>query len=245
MACVDGSTKLGGSQYVNSELHGDFESHIIDEVIPLVENKFGARGPHFIAGHSSGGMGALHLASLYPHVFQGIASFGGDMYFELTHKNMIANLINDIQQGKLGISMNQCLAQGITNYPLALSAAYSPRPEYKKWKVDFPFDEQKLTIREDIWERWLSFDPLCWSDERCLKLKGCQSVILSAGDQDNFNLHLGAEALSNKLKDLGVPVIHQRVKGDHSLSVSQAEVGLRALLSGGSRHQGRSSSSKR
>jgi enterochelin esterase family protein len=230
VACIDGSTRLGGSQYVNSVLHGAFEEHFAEEIVPFLENKFGIRGPHSIAGHSSGGMGALHLASRFPELFDGLISFGGDLYFELTHKNMVADLIDDLQSGKLGNSINHSIKEETHHYALALCAAYSPNLSIPKWKVDFPFDPKTLLFREDIWQRWLSFDPLCWPNERLESLGQLKRIVLSAGDKDNFKLHLGAEALHLRLKALGIKSIHQRPAGDHSLSISQSEAGIRALF---------------
>jgi pimeloyl-ACP methyl ester carboxylesterase len=230
LVCLDGSTILGGSQYVDSVLNGPFSQHIADELIPYIEHHCGAQGPHALCGHSSGGMGALHLASLYPNMFRSVASFGGDMYFELTHKNMLAELVNDRRLGKLGTSMGDCLAHQTVHYVLALCAAYSPNLLQKTWMVDFPIDFETLEIQPEIWKKWLNFDPLCWKNSRLQKLKKLDVVYLSAGLQDQYQLHLGAEAFVHRGQACGVTCKYEAFEGSHSLGFQQMEAGLKALL---------------
>ena len=230
LVCVDGSTPLGGSQYVDSVLNGPFSRHIVEEIVPYVEHHYGAWGPHSICGHSSGGMGALHLASCYPQTFRTVASFAGDLHFELTHKNMLADLVNDLRSGKCGTSLEECLNNHVTHYVLALCAAYSPNLENKKWQVDFPIDVTNAIIYEPVWKKWLGFDPLHWEKSRLDQLKKCELVYLSAGQQDQYHLHLGAEAFAHIAQERGVHCRYEAFQGNHSLTLRQIEAGLKALL---------------
>lgn len=230
VVCIDGSTPLGGSQYVDSELNGPFAQHIIQEILPWIASQYQVDGPFKLCGHSSGGFAALHLSSLYPKCFDKVASFGGDLYFELTHKNMIAELINTFRKGNYGQSMKDCLQRNTFSYILGLCAAYSPNLSQKKWWVDFPIDMETTLIDENIWKRWLSFDPLCWNKTRLKKLKQMDLVYLCAGAEDQFQLHLGAEAFHLRCQSMGISSQLQIIEGNHSLSVRQMEAGLIALF---------------
>ena len=230
LVCVDGSTPLGGSQYVDSVLNGPFSRHIIEEIVPYVEHHYGSRGPHSICGHSSGGMGALHLASCYPQTFRTVASFAGDLHFELTHKNMLADLVNDMRSGKCGLNLKDSLDRKIVHYVLALCAAYSPNLEDSHWRVDFPIDLKNAMIDELVWKKWLSFDPLHWKKSRLDSLKKCDLVYLSAGQQDQYQLHLGAEAFVHIAQERGINCRYEAFQGNHSLTLRQIEAGLKALL---------------
>ena len=230
VVCIDGTTPLGGSQYVDSKLNGPFAQHVVHEILPFIENHYGISGPHAIAGHSSGGFGSLHLASLYPECFHRVGSFGGDLYFELTHKSMLAEFLNDLREDKLGASMKDCLDRNITHYVLGLCAAYTPNLENSTWSVDFPIDPKTAMMRDDVWQHWLSFDPLCWSSERLQVLKQMELIYLSAGLQDEFQLHLGAQAFEHRCLQEGINVRHDTFEGKHSLLVQQMEAGLIALL---------------
>ena len=78
-------TSLGGSQYVDSPAIGDYETFVVDEVVPYVDRAYRTlSGPahHGVCGKSSGGYGALMLGMRHPKVFGAIASHSGDAYFD-------------------------------------------------------------------------------------------------------------------------------------------------------------------
>ena len=230
MVCLDGSTKLGGSQYVDSSLNGPFATHIVEEWVPKIEKDFGVVGPHVICGHSSGGFGSLHLGTLFPDMFHRVGSFGGDLHFELTHKNMLADLVNDLERGKIESSLRGNLRESKTYYVLGLGAAYSPAPRNKTWGMDLPIHPTTAEINERVWEQWLSFDPLNWKKGRFSQLKKLDRLYLNAGDQDQFQLHLGVKAFEARCRREGVKFRTEFFPTNHSLLHRQVEEGLKALL---------------
>src|ERR671929_2183544 len=82
---VDAWTSYGGSQFVDSPGTGRYHSHLCDEVVPFVDERYRTlpdaahRG---IAGKSSGGYGAMITPMLRPDVFGGLATHAGDALFE-------------------------------------------------------------------------------------------------------------------------------------------------------------------
>ncbi len=85
----DCMTRYGGSQYVDSTATGNYETYLIDEVIPFIErtlSTFADKKHRAIAGKSSGGFGALRLAMKHPDTFAAAACHSGDMAFELCYK---------------------------------------------------------------------------------------------------------------------------------------------------------------
>ena len=80
-------TAYGGSQYVKSAATGPYEDHVIKELVPYIEDKFGvmnkARG-RALMGKSSGGC-SLMLAMKYPNIFSHLACHSGDMFFEMCY----------------------------------------------------------------------------------------------------------------------------------------------------------------
>ncbi|HVY53077.1 MAG TPA: alpha/beta hydrolase-fold protein, partial [Gammaproteobacteria bacterium] len=78
-------TYYGGSQYRNSPTLGQYESYLVEELVPYIKNRFRTKPePRFwaIAGKSSGGYGALTLSMRHPDVFGSLACHSGDMGFE-------------------------------------------------------------------------------------------------------------------------------------------------------------------
>jgi poly(3-hydroxybutyrate) depolymerase len=71
-------TKLGGSQYMNSTATGNYETMLLEELIPAVESATGAGGTRrIVAGKSSGGYGALTLVMRNPGYFSAAACHSG------------------------------------------------------------------------------------------------------------------------------------------------------------------------
>ncbi|MBF0196985.1 MAG: hypothetical protein HQL32_04715 [Planctomycetes bacterium] len=230
LCTVDGMSRLGGSQYIDSALNGPYMSHIVKEIVPFLQNKYPIHSTINLCGHSSGGFGALSLGSLYPEIFPRVASFAGDMYFELTHKNMLSGFINDYRSGKLGQNLKEFLASEKFHYVLGLAAAYSPNLRKASWKMDFPIDWNNAEINDKVWQKWLALDPINWIQARKEKLKKLDLIYLSCGEQDQYALHLGADCFAARCKKNGISCVNESHEGNHSLLIQQLERGFKILL---------------
>jgi S-formylglutathione hydrolase FrmB len=82
-------TRIGGSQYINSPAVGQYEDHVVKELVQFVDANYrtrASRDHRAVVGKSSGGYGAMILAMRHPDVFGLMASHSGDAYFELCYK---------------------------------------------------------------------------------------------------------------------------------------------------------------
>jgi len=87
IAVVDGRSRYGGSQFLNSTATGNYADYIVSDVIPAVEKKYATLPERrLIGGHSSGGYGALMLAIARKETFQAVVALSPDSDFETTHK---------------------------------------------------------------------------------------------------------------------------------------------------------------
>lgn len=214
-------TRYGGSQYVDSGATGPYASHVAEELVAFVDATYPAvPGARAVAGKSSGGFGALHLAMAHPGVFRAAASVSGDCAFELP----------------LGHEMIGCaralLASGGDPRPwlesfdeshdlggdghaainvIAMSACYAPNPE-SPWGFDLPFDPETCERRAEVWERFLAFDPLVAAKDHVEALGALDLLYLEAGTRDEFGLQFGARLLDRELTRLGIP--HEYVEHD-------------------------------
>ena len=85
---VDGFTRLGGSQYVDSIHNGNYATYTIRDVVGHVDRSYrtiASEGGRAVLGKSSGGFGAMHLVLEHPGVFGAFASHSGDAYFRYAH----------------------------------------------------------------------------------------------------------------------------------------------------------------
>ncbi len=87
VAFPDCFTRLGGNQYVDSPVMGNWEQFLISEMLPAVETQFkcGGAGKRGVFGKSSGGFGALIHAMRHPDIWSAAASHSGDAGFDLLY----------------------------------------------------------------------------------------------------------------------------------------------------------------
>lgn len=217
-------TTLGGSQYVNSSAVGRYEDHLVEELVPYVDAAFpvleGRRG---VVGVSSGGFGALHLAMHHPGLFQAAASISGDAWFEGCFGNELLPALrglalHDFDPAKFLAAFAETHelrgdGHAVLNV-LAMSACYSPNPA-SPLGYDLPMDLETGERDDDVWERWLAFDPLRACEEHTEALRGLELLHLEAGLQDEFHLQWGTRRLAKRLEELGVPCTHEEHPAGH------------------------------
>jgi dienelactone hydrolase len=59
-------------------------------------------------------------------------------------------------------------------------------------------------LRDDVWERWLAWDPVRMARSRADALRSQRAIYIDAGKRDEFFLDLGAEAFRRELEELGI-----------------------------------------
>ncbi|MEZ5307770.1 MAG: alpha/beta hydrolase-fold protein [Pyrinomonadaceae bacterium] len=215
-------TRYGGSQYLNSPATGQYEDYVINELVEFIDENFRTlqnSATRAVAGISSGGYGALRLSMMHPEVFGLAASIAGDCYFEACYKPDLFKGFRGIAgdtQKLLDSFFDETAAKGKYAFDglniIGMSACYSPNPN---GGFDLPFDPETGILREDVWKRWLLHDPLRMVQENLENLKRLSLLYLDAGTKDEFNLDIGARALSSELSKFGIAHIHTEFDGGH------------------------------
>ena len=220
LALPDCSTRLGGSQYINSSGVGQYQDYLVRDLVPLVKNRLGT-GATGVAGKSSGGYGALRLGMEAPDVFSAVACHSGDCYFEYGY-------LPDIPKAAAAISRagsvekflsefhrkeKKTSEQIITLSILAMSACYSPRADGTGFEL--PFDETSGAYRPDVFSRWLEHDPYTMVPRFVTALKSLELLFLDVGLRDEFHLQLGARLLRDRMRELGVDVSYEEFDDGH------------------------------
>ena len=212
---VDAWTSVGGSQFLDSPGTGRYHSYLCDEVVAFVDERYRTlAGPAHrgIAGKSSGGYGAMVTPMLRPDVFGGLASHAGDALFELCYLpdfRETARALRDEYGGSFerfweDFRARPAFTKG-SDYPLvntwAMAACYSANED---GSVELPFDPATGRLRDEVWERWLAWDPVRMAPRHADALRSLRAVYLDAGTRDEFFLDLGAEAFRRELAALGI-----------------------------------------
>lgn len=226
LAMPDCFTHLGGSQYVNSEGLGRYEDYLIQELVPLVDERFRTLpGPRHrgVVGKSSGGYGAITLGMKHADVFGAVACHSGDMFFDFCYARDFGPAIRRIRKaGGVGAWYAQFRAalrmrseEHAALDTVAMAACYSPNPTAPPAYCDLPFDLETGARRPEVWARWEAHDPLNLVDRYAVNLRSLRLLFLDCGTEDEFYLELGARRMSAKLKALGIAHEYQEFDDGH------------------------------
>ena len=230
VAFPDGTTKLGASQYVNSDANGPYMDYLCDELVDFVDRTFPThREPRFrgLVGHSSGGFGALATAMLRPDRFLNLCSSAGDSWYEYLYVQAIPTMIRVLAKvGGVQAFIEKFLSSpnplgllprddGETMMNLSICACYAPNLSVPVLKGDLYFDPETGDLVPEIWKKFLAWDPVYMVGRHVESLKKLRWIHLEAGTEDEYGLHIGHRKIARKLLSLGVGQIHEEYPGKH------------------------------
>jgi hypothetical protein len=213
---VDAWTSYGGSQFVDSPGTGRYHSYLCDEVVSFVDEHYrtAAAAEHRgVQGKSSGGFGALITPMLRPDLFGGLASHAGDALYEYCYIPEFAKASRALRDydGDIFAWWRDFRSRtAFTKEPdgtllmmLGVAACFSAAPD---GTPQLPFDPRRGgRLVEDVWERWLAWDPVRMAPAHADAVRGLRAIWLDAGTRDEWFLDLGAEAMRAALADAGAP----------------------------------------
>jgi hypothetical protein len=84
---------------------------------------------------------------------------------------------------------------------LGVAACFSANPD---GTVELPFDPRSGAVREQVWQRWLDWDPVRMAPRYADALRSMRAIWIDAGTADDFYLDLGAVAFQDALAAAGV-----------------------------------------
>lgn len=238
-AIPDLFTSLGGCQYLDSPAVGRYETHLWQELRPLLESRFRC-GRHGAAGKSSGGFGALQQAIRHPEFVEAVACHSGDMGFEYAYLPDLPKLASALRQyGGVepfleAFAKDRKKRDGRWIVPLSVlcnAAVYSPDPAAPKG-IGLPFDPETGALRPEVWEKWLAHDPLRLVDDPAVqeRLRGLRLLFLDCGSRDEFQLQWGLRQLVAKLHRAGIPHEYEEFDDGHRGTGYRYEVSLPKLV---------------
>ncbi len=211
---VDAWTGYGGSQFVDSPGTGQYHSYLCDEVVPWVDQRYRtAPDPAYraISGKSSGGFGAMITPMLRPDLFGALATHAGDALYELSYlpefgdcARLLRDYDGDIWSWWADFKSRPAFTKkadmtllGV----LGVAACFSANPD---GTLELPFDPRSGAVREQVWQRWLDWDPVRMAPRHADALRSMRAIWIDAGTADDFYLDLGAVAFRDALQTAGV-----------------------------------------
>ena len=70
--------------------------------------------------------------------------------------------------------------------------------------IHLPYNTQTGELQSDIWQRWLTLDPVRMAPQHAESLRTMKAIYIDAGKRDQYFLDLGAEAFRQTLERIGV-----------------------------------------
>jgi hypothetical protein len=216
---VDAWTAYGGSQFVDSPGTGRYHTYLCDEVVPWVDEHYRTlpeaahRG---IMGKSSGGFGAMITPMLRPDLFGGLATHAGDTLYEACYVKGFADCARALRD-QYGGSYDAFWSDfrrrpGMTKpsdgdlvMTWGVAACFSADED---GTVRLPFEVSTGRLIDDVWQRWLDWDPVRMAPKYGDELRGLRAIWIDAGKRDDWYLDLGAEAFRAELEALGVTDVY-------------------------------------
>ncbi len=226
---IDCFTKFGGNQYINSTATGMYEDYITEEIVRFINTNYNISN-YAIMGHSSGGYGALVLGMRHPDIFQAIVDHSGDSAFEYCYLPDFPKALEVYRRAGGGYCDPKKWFEGFCDKPnkhqdpedmtalsiLGMAAHYSPNPQSPHLGCDFQFNLETGEIRQDVWNRWISFDPTRMVEKYQDSLSKMKLIYLDCGSRDEFNIHWGSRILHSKLNKMGIIHFYEEFPGRHS-----------------------------
>ena len=211
---VDAWTAYGGSQFVDSPGTGPYHSYLCDEIVPFVDARYrtlASAAHRGIAGKSSGGFGAMITPMLRPDLFGGLASHAGDALYELCYVPSFGKVVRALRayDGSYERFWEDFAARapmsketdGDLVMTYGVAAAFSADED---GTVHLPFDLRTGRLDDDVWARWLAWDPVRMVPGYADALRGLGAIYLDGGTSDEWYLELGALAFRDALAEIGV-----------------------------------------
>jgi len=211
---VDAWTAYGGSQFVDSPAIGPYHSYLCEEVVPFVDARYrtlAAPAHRGVSGKSSGGFGAMITPMLRPDLFGALASHAGDALYELAYVGTFGKTVRALRaydgsyerfwedfRSRPPMS-NATDADLVITYGVA--AAFSADDD---GTVHLPFDLRTGRLVDDVWARWLAWDPVRMVASYADAMRSQVAIYLDGGTRDEWYLELGALAMRDALAEIGV-----------------------------------------
>jgi hypothetical protein len=212
---VDCWTSLGGSQFLDSPGTGRYHTYVCEEIVPWVDERYrtlAAPEHRGIAGKSSGGYGAMVTPMLRPDLFGGLATHAGDALFEACYVPEFRESARALREHYDGsyekfwedFRSRPAFAKktdAVLMNDWCMAACYSADDD---GTVRLPFDPETGELVEEVWQRWLAWDPVRMVAGHADALRSLKAIYIDAGTRDEWYLDVGAVAFRRALERIGV-----------------------------------------
>jgi len=212
VALPDGWTSWGGAQWLDSRALGAYQTYLSVDVVGHLDATYRTvpdRSGRAVAGHSSGGYGAVLSALEHPEVWGRWASHAGDGLFEvcfLPDMRVVTRTLAQRYGGRWDAFWAEVAERGLLSRD-------DDFPLLNAWAMAACFADGRLAthpsgqIDLDAWAAWLARDPvrLVADPASASTVASWLGVWIDAGTRDDVYLDLAARALRDALLGADFP----------------------------------------
>ena len=230
LVLVDSFTSLGGNQFVDSPILGNWAKWLSEDLQEELSNRYPVNGTWKLIGKSSGGYGALMLPMLYPKKWTDISCHSGDCGFDLMFKPLLPETLTRVKKSggidrflrevKSGKKISGSDFHSLMMLAMAASYAPSEPSEGSEYGIELPVDYHTAELDENAWKEWLRFDPLENVEELVKAYSNLNSVYIDVGIWDQYHIQYGLRRLHKSLIEQGIEKVtdytYEEFEGTHS-----------------------------
>ncbi len=211
VALPDGWTSWGGAQWLDSPTVGAYQTYLSVDVVAHLDATYRTqadRAGRAVAGHSSGGYGAVQSALQHPEVWGRWASHAGDGLFEVCFLPDVRVVTRTLSQ-RYGGSWDRFWDEVAERGPLSREDDF---PLLNLWAMAACFADGRLPcdpsgrLDLDAWSAWLARDPVrqVGNPASGPAVRSWLGAWVDAGTRDDVYLDLAATALRDALLAAGL-----------------------------------------
>ena len=200
-----------GSFYTNSQLYGNFEDYIVNDLTEFIEDNYktiSSRNKRAVMGHSMGGYGAMKIALKHPDRYGAVASHSAPLDF--SHwPDRIPGVVSE-NGGVPVSSYDPDKLQTRLFYTLA--GAFSPNLNHTPYPVDFLIDSMG-TVVDSVFSRWMLNDPASLAAE--MDRSSHLSIYFDCGEEDELLTYPFNTGFAESLDKMGIDYDFRSFTGGH------------------------------
>ncbi len=213
----DAKTYYGVNLYLNSNVLGNYEDYIVNDLVLYIDAKFRTI-PHFnwraITGHCAGAYGAFNAAMKHPKVFRYLGALTPPHFPEQTVL-AIAGFIaveDELWQDNWGVPPGPIPYDPYQPFKFANNAAYAlaqawlPNPDNPPYYCDLPLIpvDGQLVINPELMEKWNNQNLLSVVQQNRLGLKQLKKIYFDCGTNDDLGMYLPNIMLHEQLDAMNI-----------------------------------------
>lgn len=209
----DTFTSLGGNQFVDSNVLGNWGMWLSNDLRNELKNRYDVSS-FGLVGKSSGGYGAI-VRGMLDDCWRAVACHSGDMGFGAMFRSELLSTNTRMQKhGSIAGFLEyikDCRSLSGDDFHDLMMVGMAASYDAENWQT-LPIDSHSGIIDEQAFQRWKKSDPL----EMIEQHQNLPALWLDCGNSDQYHIQYGMRRFCGRLQELGIEHEWEEFDGTHS-----------------------------